>query len=85
MTRFERLNPHRQALQAATPIKRLLVFAEKRDVELVRDTYKEFVPAIPLTKIAFLHAGGGFMLVWLLLSLLLAPFGYTSRRSVIYS
>jgi len=75
ISRFERLDAHLIAMNKADPLSRLWVFASGHDRELARDTMEIYEPAVPLTTVGAAHAAGGFALGWLLLSLLLAPFG----------
>ena len=75
ISRYERLGGHLKAMNDADPLSRLWVFARDHDRELARETLDIYEPAVPLTAVGAAHAAGGFALGWLLLSLLLAPFG----------
>lgn len=75
IARYDRLGAHLTAMNSADPVSRLWVFARDHDRELARDTAEIYQPAVPLTTVGAAHAAGGFLLAWLLLSLLLAPFG----------
>ncbi len=75
MTRYARLDAHLIAMNQADPLSRLWVFARGHDRELARATLDIYQPAVPLTAVGAAHAAGGFTLGWLLLSLLLVPFG----------
>ncbi|MEM8811593.1 MAG: DUF2937 family protein [Pseudomonadota bacterium] len=59
--RYERLRDHRDALQEAGPFRRLFVFAQDYEPDLLQATYKDYQPAVPVTTEGFLHAAGGFL------------------------
>lgn len=55
-----------QALAAASPVQRPVVFAEHFDPALARETVSAFVPAIPATQEALIYGGSGMLLALLL-------------------
>ncbi len=78
--RFERLDQHYRDMNDANPFRRLWIFAKNRDPEIARDTLDIFEPAIPMTMAGAAYAAGGFLAAWLVLSILLAPFGRKQHR-----
>lgn len=75
INRFEYLSEHQAKLESATGLENIWVFTLERDPELTRETADIFEPAVPITVEGFMYAAGGFSLAWILLYLLLMPFG----------
>ncbi len=70
--RYERLNADYQALAGAQPLQRLARAWRIRDPELVRRTWDDFRPAVPVTSEGLIFAGIGYAGGWALVSLVLA-------------
>lgn len=75
IARFNRLDAHLAEMNRAGDAARLWVFAKSHDRGLAKGTLDIYQPAIPVTPVGLAHAAGGFAGAWLLLSLLLSPFG----------
>jgi len=69
--RYERLNADYQALAAAAPLERLAKAYRIRDSELVRRTWDDYRPAMPVTSEGLISAGIGFAAGWGLVTFLL--------------
>jgi len=80
-SRYDRLDSAYTALKDSTPLMRLAKVWHFRDTELVKDTWDEFRPAVPVTADGLLCAGIGLVGGWLLVSLLLGAFLRPFRRS----
>lgn len=77
ISRFEYLSEHQAKLETAGDLERVWIFTNERDKQLTRDTAQIFEPAVPVTVEGLMFAAGGMALGWILLSLLLLPFGRT--------
>ncbi|WP_416877142.1 DUF2937 family protein [Litorimonas sp.] len=75
INRYEYLSEHQAKLNSAVGLENVWIFTTERDSELTRDTADIFKPAVPVTVEGFMYAAGGFSLGWILLYLLLMPFG----------
>lgn len=77
-TRHTHLTAARDALQSATAIERVMLFYRLNDPEMLRDTWSDFKPAVPVSTAGAVTALAGFVMGWLgiisLLSLLALPF-----------
>ncbi len=80
INRFEYLSGHQNRLDSAAALGRVWIFITERDPDLTRDTAEIFKPAVPVTVEGVIYAAGGFSLGWILLSLLLMPFGRSRRE-----
>jgi len=78
--RYERLAGQQRALQTASDVERLVVFAGGYDPELARRTYDDFRPAVPVTLEGVFHAGGGFVIGYAAAALCGGMVGYARRR-----
>lgn len=79
ITRYECLKTHLTNLTDAAQFERLWVFTKERDMDLSKATLDAYEPAVPATAEGLIYGGGGLAGGWILLSLLLSPFG--RRRS----
>ena len=80
ISRYEYLSGHLNRMIQAPSFVRLWVFAKERDMEIAKASLSAYEPAIPTTAEGATHAAAGFAGGWLLLSILLAPFGRKPRR-----
>jgi hypothetical protein len=62
--RLERLQRQRAAMTSAGPLMRVAAMAVEGDPELMRRTYRDFEPALPLTAEGMLAGLGGFAAAW---------------------
>jgi hypothetical protein len=65
--RYGRLVEQQQAFTNSGPFGRLVVFFRNFDRPLVENALRDFEPAVPTTVEGVVFAGGGFLLVYLLL------------------
>ncbi len=82
-TRFDRLDSAYVSLKGSEPLVRLTKVWHFRDTDLVKRTWDDFRPAVPVTTDGLIFAGIGFAAGWLLVSLLLGAFlrPFTRRAS----
>lgn len=80
LTRFERLDAAYVSLKGTEPLMRLTKVWHFRDTDLVKKTWEEYRPAVPVTMDGLLCAGIGFVGGWLILSLLLGAITRPFRR-----
>ncbi|WP_298565002.1 DUF2937 family protein [uncultured Aliiroseovarius sp.] len=80
--RFDRLDAAYTALKGTEPLARLAKVWHFRETDLVKRTWDDFRPAIPVTADGLLCAGIGFVGGWLLVSLILGAFMRPFRRRV---
>ncbi|OIP84096.1 MAG: hypothetical protein AUK37_06175 [Rhodobacterales bacterium CG2_30_65_12] len=78
--RYERLNADYQALAGAAPLQRLARVWRIRDAELVRRSWDDYQPAVPVTSEGLISAGVGFVGGWGLVALLLSLLKRPLRR-----
>lgn len=78
--RYERLDAAYISLKGAEPLMRLTKVWHFRDTDLVKRTWDEFRPAVPVTTDGLFCAGIGFVGGWLLVSLLLGALLRPFRR-----
>lgn len=78
--RYERLDAAYTSLKGSEPLMRLTKVWHFRDTDLVKRTWDDFRPAVPVTADGLLCAGIGFVAGWLLLSLVLGAFLRPFRR-----
>lgn len=78
--RYDRLNADYQALAPAAPMQRLARFYHIRDPDLVRRTWDDFKPAVPITIEGLSFAAIGFVSGWLMVSLVLGLLMRPLRR-----
>ena len=62
--RLERLERHRQVFAEAGPFQRLVTTVRDGDVDLMRATYQDFEPAVPVTQEGVVATGVGFLGGW---------------------
>jgi hypothetical protein len=62
--RLARLEAHRQYMTDAGPFSRLALLLRDGDTDLMRATYRDFRPAVPVTEEGILSAASGFVAVW---------------------
>ncbi|MCI2394144.1 DUF2937 family protein [Aliiroseovarius sediminis] len=79
--RYERLDTAYTALKGTEPLARLAKVWHFRDTDIVKRTWDDFRPAIPMTADGLLCAGIGFVSGWLLVSLLLGALLRPFRRA----
>lgn len=72
--RLERLERQRQTYVQAGPIQRLGVMMRYADTDLMRATYQDFEPAVPVTQEGLVATGAGFAGFWGLTLLIAALF-----------
>ena len=61
IARMERLAVHAETLEATDPLWRPLVVAREADGPLLRGTWSQYVPAVPVDFAGALYAGLGFL------------------------
>lgn len=59
--RHDALRADLERLEGASSVQRVLILAQRRDVELTREVWSVFQPAVPVTPEGALFAGGGFL------------------------
>ena len=62
--RLVRLEQHRQHMVEAGPFGRMAAMLRDGDVDLMRATYQEFEPAVPVTEEGVVAAVAGFAVAW---------------------
>jgi hypothetical protein len=78
--RLARLERQRQGFVDAGPVARLGVMVRDFDPDLARATYRDFEPAMPVTREGFLATAIGFVAAWLGLHGIAATFRALWRR-----
>ncbi len=78
--RLERLRQQQQELQAAGPMRRLVIFTQGFDPQLAQATAEDYEPAVPVTVAGFASAGVGALAGFAILRLLLSVFRLGRRR-----
>lgn len=83
--RYERLEAHLAIIRNANPVERTLGLTRYYDSEIGARTLDDFETALPVTAegLGFLAAGlgAGFILFWLVLTLIAAPFRRRGRAA----
>jgi hypothetical protein len=82
ITRFRSLLAQQQAFDHSGKFGRLLVLLERADPSLLRTTFHDFEPAVPVTSEGFVFGGIGFVSGWLATMLATLPFGRRRRRRI---
>lgn len=77
--RLARLAGHRAAMEAAGPFARVALMARDGDEDVMREAYRDFEPALPVTEEGLVCGALGFAAVWGGV-LLLAGFVRSLRR-----
>lgn len=81
--RYDRLSAHLAALQQAGPVEHVIDFARYYDPQIGERALAAYDPAVPATPEGIAYAGGGIVLgyglVALILSLLAAPLRHRNR------
>lgn len=81
--RYDRLSAHLVALQQAGPVEHVVDFARFYDPQVGERALQAYDPAVPATAEGIAYAGGGailgYGLIALLLSLMTAPFRHRNR------
>ncbi|MBM3604981.1 MAG: DUF2937 family protein [Alphaproteobacteria bacterium] len=77
--RLDRARADLQMLRLAGPVERMLLPHRLRDTQTLRATWGDFRPALPLTREGLVAGGLGFLLGWLLASLIRRPFRRDDR------
>lgn len=79
-TRLERLRGDLALLRSAAPLERMAMPHRLADRDLLRATWADFKPAVPVTSEGFIAAGVGYALGWVLVMGVLALLGRVVRR-----
>ncbi len=81
LARYERLSEHLQTLRDAGEYERSWLIVREHDLPLLRATADDYQPALPMTLGGAAHAGGGFIIGWIIgaliagiLGLIFSPF-----------
>ena len=78
--RHARLTADYQQMRAAGPFMRLYHTRRMGDRELLRGTWGDFVPALPLSFAGAVFAGAGLVLGWAMVRLVLGALAQVFRR-----
>ncbi len=80
VVRYEELSAHYAELTAVSDYMQPVTLAKTHKQDIVESVMEEFKPAVPSTMTGAAYAGGGFVVVWLLASLLFAIITAPFRR-----
>ncbi|WP_275789189.1 DUF2937 family protein [Pararhizobium gei] len=69
LTRFQNLEGQQQALEAASPIYKPFILIKDADPAILENTWRDFIPAVPVSLPGMTWAAIGFGLAWLLCAL----------------
>jgi hypothetical protein len=64
LARLTNLQQHRQAMIDAGPVARIAMMVGQADADVMRATYRDYEPAVPVTQEGLLAAGAGFVAAW---------------------